>query len=114
VTTLLIDALIALVKLVDRGMSVVEKNVRLRADCPVADAHPAGVGRGSAASANPGGDLESWHPSTWPDSELLGAAAELLCWLESHPGMGPRSREGADNIRRELNLRAAKLRAERD
>jgi hypothetical protein len=103
VTTLLIDALIALVKLVDRGMSVVEKNVRLRADCPVVDAHPAGVGRGSAASANPGGD---------PTSELLTDAAVEIQNLGRMAYSTPQP--WIDGFAAELRDRAAQFRAAND
>lgn len=74
-TVLLIDALIALTKLVDRGLTAVEQNVRLRATPPgpVVGAQSAGAARGCAASdAGPGG-----HPIE-PTSELLTeAAAEI-------------------------------------
>lgn len=89
--------------------------LRLRSVPPavVGEAQPAGAGVSSDSAAGTGGQ-PSWHPSSWTDSELLSAAAELLCWLPSHPGLGPRSVEGADNIRRELNHRAAQFRAEND
>lgn len=72
--TLAIDALIAIVKTIDRGLSAVENVRRFRPIPPRAvdgEAQPAGAAR-NAASAGPGG-----HPDE-PTSELLTeAAAEI-------------------------------------
>lgn len=107
---LLIDALIALAKLVDRALPD-------RAAPPVdspptvdGDAQPAGAGGHPLASAASAGGHPSWDPAMWTDSKLLTAAAELL-WLQSHSGLSQRGRENADSIRRELSHRAAQFRA---
>ena len=88
-TTLLIDALIAIVKLTDRGLSAVE-NVWLRVNSPepVVATQPTGAGSGCAASAGPGGHPDpQWRSSvgTWtiPDratSSVLYAAVAQLTW----------------------------------
>lgn len=69
-TTLLIDALIVLVKTVDRGMSAVERSVRLRfSPRTVVDVQPAGAAAPASAHGTGG------HPHLRPTSELLWLAA---------------------------------------
>lgn len=67
--TLLIDAAIAAVKLIDRGFGAVEQSVRHRVPMPVAGARPAGAGGLPPSATGTGG-----HPIE-PTSELLNAAA---------------------------------------
>ena len=71
--TLLMDGLIAAVKLIDRACTAVEKNVRLRwnSPLPVADAQPAGAD--ASAASGPGG-----HPEHETTSSLLLRAAWLI------------------------------------
>lgn len=69
-TTLLIDGLIALVKLIDRGMTAVEKNVSHRAAPD--DSQPAGAGEILPPNPGTGGNP---HRST---SELLDVAASYV------------------------------------
>ena len=71
-TTLLMDGLIAAVKLIDRGLTAVEKNARLRwnSPLPVADAQPAGAG--ASAASGPGG-----HPIRLTSELLTHAVREL-------------------------------------
>lgn len=72
-TVLLIDALIAVTKLVDRGLTAVEKNVRLRAfSPPVEDAQPAGADDSPQSAPGTGG-----HPIRSTSQLLNSAAAEL-------------------------------------
>ncbi len=73
-TVLLIDALIALTKIVDRGITAVKKNVRLRATSPgpVDGAQPAGAGAACASATGAGG-----HPIRSTSQLLNSAAAEL-------------------------------------
>ena len=84
-TVLLIDALIALTKTIDRGLAVVEKNVRrhptLRGDV---DARPAGAD--ASATAGTGG-----HPIR-ATSELLEHARYVIVdifELDKTDGIGP-------------------------
>ena len=107
--TLLIDGLIALVKAVDR---LFPKRASHPVNSPLTverDAQPAGADLAAGSGGTP-----SWHPASWTDSELLTAAAEWLLWIDSHPGVGPASRQAATNVWRELNRRAAKFRAVND
>ncbi len=105
-TVLLIDALIALTKLVDRGLTAVEQSVRLRATPPgpVDDAQPAGAARGCAASdAGPGG-----HPIRSTSQLLNSAAAELTFQY------GERMPAVIRDLRDDLKDRAADLAAAGD
>lgn len=73
--TLLIDALIALTKTIDRGLTAVENVLRFRPNPPGpsdGEAPPAGAGCTVAASAGSGG-----HPDR-PTSTLLRHAAQEL------------------------------------
>lgn len=80
--TLLIDGLVAAVKLLDRAFTAVE-NVRLRSNSPraVVDAPPTGEGCDCAVSADPGG-----HPDR-STSQILNAAAAQLVW--AYNGVSP-------------------------
>lgn len=127
-TRLVVDALVAFVRVSDWFATWVESVFRGAPSPTAGVAEPVspgerGVPPASATGGQPHEDFAvavgecpdlppTWHPGSWSNSQLLTAAAELLLWLNSHPGLGPRSREGADNIRRELNHRAAQFRAD--
>ena len=78
-TRLMVDALIALTKTFDRGLSAIE-SVRLRAHSPgpVVDAQPAGAGDSPVSAAGTGGhpDDDDYEPE--PTSDLLTFAAEEI------------------------------------
>jgi hypothetical protein len=104
-TVLLVDALIALIKMTDRGLTAVE-NVFRRQPTPRAvdgETRPAGAGTQPAQAAGTGG-----HPVR-NTSELLGNAAAQLVWVyeDRAPAV---VRELVDD----LIDRAAQLRAEGD
>lgn len=105
--TLFVDALIALTKTIDRGLSAVEKNVRLRVTPPepVETRTPTGTGSTVAASAGPGG-----HSDYIPDyacvatSRLLDSAAMRLLYLgDDHNGLAPELRDRAAYFRAVIN-----------
>lgn len=97
--TLIFDAVIAAIKLVDRGCAAVEQNVRHRATPqPVADAQPAGAGVSLPASATGTGG----HPDL-PTSWLLEQAEDLL-------GYGDQNNT-VRTVRAQLRDRAAYFRA---
>lgn len=75
-TTLFFDALIALLKLTDRGLTAVEHVRRQASPPPDADAQPAGADDHPPVSATGAGG----HPIR-NTSELLGAAAAQLILL---------------------------------
>lgn len=102
---LLIDALIALTKIVDRGITAVKKNVRLRATSPgpVDGAQPAGAGAAFASAAGTGG-----HPVRSTSALLASAAAELTFTF------GDRMPAIIRDLRDDLRDRAANLAAEGD
>jgi hypothetical protein len=102
VTVLLIDALIALTKTIDRGLAVVEKNVRrhptLRGDV---DARPAGAD--ASATAGTGG-----HPIRATSALLAHAVRELDY---AYPAKLPAV---IRDLQAELRDRAANLAAQGD
>lgn len=72
-TTLLVDALIALMKTIDRGLTAVEKRASSPVNSPLTverDAQPAGAG--ASAASGPGG-----HPIRSTSEILRHAANEL-------------------------------------
>ena len=81
-TKILVDALIALTKLTDRGLTAIE-NVRLRAHSPqpVAGAQPAGVGDSPVSAPDTGGHPDDDDDDRPPTSDLLDFAAEELLSL---------------------------------
>lgn len=89
-TALIVDALIALTRLVDRGCVAVEMNVRHRATPqPVADAQPAGAGVSLPASATGAGG----HPTRNTSDVLTEAAVRLenaYCLIQAMQESGAR------------------------
>ena len=80
-TKLLVDALIALTKLTDRGLTAIE-SVRLRTlPQSVADAQPAGVGDSPVSAPDTGGHPDDDDDDRPPTSDLLDFAAEELLSL---------------------------------
>ncbi len=98
--TLLIDGLIAAVKICDRGMTAVEQGVRLRfPPRAVDDAQPAGAGTPPSAAGTGGHPIRS-------TSALLYEAEGQLGWLcQGNPPAVIRT------LRDELRDRAANLAA---
>jgi hypothetical protein len=109
VITLLIDGLIAVVKIFDRGMTAVEQSVRHReSPPPVVDAQPAGAG---SVSANGTGGHP--HRST---SDLLETASSYVAAYRGavlHVAHGP-FLELVDELVDELKDRAAQFAAHGD
>ncbi len=100
VITLLIDGLIAVVKICDRGMTAVEQGVRHRdSPLPVDDVQPAGAGTPPSAAGTGGHPIRS-------TSALLYEAEGQLGWLcQGNPSAVIRT------LRDELRDRAANLAA---
>ena len=76
VIPLMVDALIALTKLTDRGLSAItDVRLRVTSPVPVVDAQPAGAGDSPVSAAGTGG-----HPDDDPEptSDLLTFAAEEI------------------------------------
>lgn len=94
-TTLIVDGLIAAVKLIDRACTAVEKNVRLRwnSPLPVADAPPAGAA--ASAASIPGG-----HPYEHERTSTLLLRAAWLISLDSgvDPGVPAAMRDRAAQL----------------
>ena len=76
VIPLMVDALIALTKLTDRGLSAItDVRLRVTSPVPVVDAQPAGAGDSPVSAAGTGGHLDD-DPE--PTSDLLTFAAEEI------------------------------------
>ena len=103
VITLLLDGLIAAVKICDRGMTAVEQGVRRRfPPRAVDDAQPAGAGTPSRAAGTGGHPIRS-------TSELLTQAHDVIVdifELDKNGGYGP-----CFLLVRELRDRAAQFKA---
>lgn len=100
---LLIDGLIALVKLSDRGIAAVENVCRQPTPRAAADTQPADAGSFPASAPGVGG-----HP-IYSTSELLGCAAGQLAWVYED-----RAPAVVRELQAELIDRAAQFRAAGD